>query len=94
MTAIPHKTVSTERAEEIALEALTFLAGDGARLARFLELTGLTPATLKAGITDPALHRAVLAHLMGEESLLFVFAAQSGLEPAEIAAANARLNPA
>jgi hypothetical protein len=78
-------------AEQIALDALTFLATDPARLGRFLALTGIGPAELRAAAGTPGLQAAVLDHLLVDESLLLVFAAERGLDPERVALAHALL---
>lgn len=78
-------------AEIIAITGLKFLAGDSERLSRFLVATGIGPAALRAHADDPALLAAVLEYLLGDESLLLVFAAEAGLSPESIAPAQALL---
>ncbi len=78
-------------AERIALAALAFLAEDATRLARFLALTGIGPAELRAAAADGSILGPVLDHLMSDESLLLVFAAERGLTPPEIEVAHALL---
>jgi hypothetical protein len=80
-----------EEATTTALLALAFLAEEPERLGRFLALTGLGPAELKAQAGSPATLAAVLEHLLGDESLLFVFAASKGVAPELIAPAHAIL---
>lgn len=80
-----------EEAETIALEALGFLAGDQERLGRFLADTGIGPDTLMRQASTPATMTAVLDHLLGDESMLLVFAATAGYRPEHIAAAHAVL---
>jgi len=75
------------RAEEIGVAALIFLAADLQRLGRFLALTGLGPAELKAEARTPRMLAAVLDHLLRDESLLLVFAATNQLAPEDIAPA-------
>jgi hypothetical protein len=70
-----------DTAEAIAISALTFLAGDEQRLGRFLALTGLGPAELKAQAHTPRLLAAVLDHVLQDENLLLVFAASSRIVP-------------
>ncbi|MCL4765885.1 MAG: DUF3572 family protein [Hyphomicrobiaceae bacterium] len=77
-------TVSLEEAEIIGLRALAFLAEDEARLDRFLALTGMSGAELRARTGDPGTLLAVLEHLAGDESLLLVFAAEAALPPERI----------
>jgi Protein of unknown function (DUF3572) len=79
-----------ETAETIAAQGLAFLAADPGQ--RFLALTGLTPATLKARIGTVEVLGAVLNYLALDESLLLTFAANSNVAPETIAAARARLD--
>ncbi len=85
--------MSAEVAEEIAVDALAFLAEDGETLGRFLGATGLGPETLRAAAGEPGFLAAVLEHLMGDETLLLVFAERRRLRPTLIAAARHRLDP-
>lgn len=73
-----------ERAEQIGLSGLVFVTEDQDRLGRFLGETGLSPDDLRASAGTPEGLVAVLDHLLADESLLMVFAAGAGLEPAEI----------
>jgi hypothetical protein len=75
----------------VALGGLAFLAEDGDRLGRFLVETGIGPGELRARAEDPALLAAVLDHLLRDESLLLVFAAQAGLAPETVLPAQAML---
>ncbi len=76
-----------ENAEGIGLAALVFMTEDGDRLGRFLNETGLSPGDLKASAGTPEGLAAVLDYLLGDESLLMVFAAGAGIEPAAVAPA-------
>ncbi|MEQ1578179.1 MAG: DUF3572 domain-containing protein [Hyphomicrobium sp.] len=76
------------QAEQLGLNALTFLAEDGQRLVRFLSLTGTTPAGLRAGAGQPRMLAAVLGHLLEDEPLLLVFTSMKGIDPATIAPAH------
>jgi hypothetical protein len=84
----------SEAAELIAIKALGFLASDPERLERFLNLTGLSPANVRAAAADPAFLAAVLDHVLADERTLLAFAAAEGLDPAQVGAARARLGPA
>jgi len=70
-----------ETAEDIAVQALAFLAAEPARLSRFLTLTGLEPDEVRGQIDTPELLSAVLDHLAHDESLLLAFAASALLAP-------------
>lgn len=85
------KPLTREAAETIAARALLFLADDAGRLGRFLAETGLDPATLKAELGSPEVMAAGLAQLMADESALLAFAANAGLQPEDVAKAEAML---
>jgi hypothetical protein len=90
MSKLP-KALPRDEAETLAIKALQFLASDPARLGRFLALTGIGPAELKASAGEPHLLAAVLDHLMRDESLLLVFAAEYRISPELIALAHRNL---
>lgn len=73
--------MDVDSAETIALAGLAFLADDVQRLGRFLALTGLGPAELKAEAHSARILAAVLEYLLQDESLLLAFAANNGLAP-------------
>ena len=77
--------MQSDRAESIGVSALLFLAGDTDRLVRFLTLTGLGPAELRAESRSPRILAAVLEHLLQDESLLLV--SSDGVPPEDIAPA-------
>ena len=77
--------LSVDQAEAIGLRALAFLAEDPARLSRYLALTGMFPDQLRDEAASPANALAVLDHLMGDESLLLVFAANASMTPETVA---------
>jgi len=84
-------SMQQDAAEAIALRGLAFLAAEQARLARFLAVTGMDPAELRARADTLELSCAVLEHLAGDESLLLVFAATCGIAPEKVAPAIAVL---
>ena len=45
--------MTREAAEGLAIQALTFIAGDGERLGRFLAVTGIGPAEIRAATREP-----------------------------------------
>jgi len=75
------------RCSEVALRSLAWILGDPARAHRFLDLTGLSPETLRATAAESATHRAVLDFLCAHEPDLVGAAEALGLDPAELAAA-------
>jgi uncharacterized protein DUF3572 len=80
-----------DAAESLAVQALTFLAGDPERLARFLALTGIGPDQIRAAAATPGFLAGVLDHVASDESLLMAFADEAGVEPGEIARARLAL---
>ncbi len=68
-----------------------WVLADQGRAQRFLDLTGLTPESLRAAIAQPATHRAVLDFLAAHEPDLVAAAEALALSPAELAAARERL---
>ena len=78
-------------AEAIAIDALNFLAGDATRLTRFLDLSGLNPASIRAAARDPGFLAGVLDYINGDESLLMAFAADASVDPTVVEKARAAL---
>jgi hypothetical protein len=84
-------SLTQEVAEALAIQALTFIAGDGERLGRFLAITGIGPAQIRAAAQESGFLIGVLDYLAGDERLLSAFAAETGLDPADIGKALAAL---
>ncbi len=82
---------SRESAEMLAIEALSWIAGDPEQLSRFLALAGIGPATLRKAATDPAFLAGILDFLLGHEPTVLAFAEARGIGPAEIAEARRTL---
>jgi hypothetical protein len=78
-------------AGEIAIAALTFLAGETERLERFLALTGLGPESLRAAAREPGFLLGVLDHVASDETLLLAFANENGIDPQDVERARAAL---
>jgi Protein of unknown function (DUF3572) len=84
-------SLDVDAAEGLAAAGLAFLAEDTTRLSHFLTSTGLAPRHLRTEAGSRAVLTAVLEHLMGDESLLLVFAVNKGIEPQTVAQALAVL---
>lgn len=80
-------TMPAEHAEALAIRALGFLAQDPEALGRFLAETGLGPENLRASAREPGFLAGVLEFIMGDESLLLVFAERVEIRPTLIAVA-------
>ena len=83
--------VDRDEAEAIALQGLTFLAEDPARMMRFLKLTGIEPGEVRVRAGTREMLLAVLEHLSADESLLLVFALGRGVAPEGVGRAMALL---
>ena len=81
----------TEAAEQLAIQALTYIAQDGERLGAFLAATGIGPAEIRAAAREPGFLAGVLDYISGNERLLTDFAAEAGIKPAHVAKARAAL---
>jgi hypothetical protein len=84
-------SMTPEAAEGLAIQALTFIAGDGERLGRFLAVTGIGPVEIRAASREPGFLIGVLDHLAADERLLAAFAAETGVDPSDIGKALAAL---
>jgi len=87
----PGSSLTEEAAEGLAIQALTFIAGDGERLGRFLATTGIGPAQIRAAAQEPGFLLGVLDYLAGDERLLEAFAAETGNDPTYVGKALAAL---
>jgi hypothetical protein len=82
---------SRETAENLAIRALGFIAGEPDRLVGFLNMTGIAAADIRAAAREPRFLAGVLEHMLGNEGLLIAFAADAGIDPAEVGSASAAL---
>lgn len=78
---------SRESAEMLAIDALSWIAGDPEQLGRFLSLAGIGPGTLRKAASDPAFLAGVLDFLLGHEPTVLAFSEARGIAPSEVAAA-------
>jgi hypothetical protein len=76
-----------EVAEIVAVQALTFLAGDPERIGAFLAESGLGPETLRSAASDPHFLVSVLDFVMRDDATVKAFAKASQLDPTNVAAA-------
>lgn len=63
------------------MQALGWVLQDDRRAQRFLDLTGLTPDTLRAALAEPSTHRAVIDFLCSHEPDLVAAADAIGVAP-------------
>jgi Protein of unknown function (DUF3572) len=76
--------LTRQAAEELAIQALTYIAGDPERLGRFLAVTGIGPGEIRAASGEPGFLAGVLDYVAADEPLLMGFAAEASVDPAAI----------
>src|SRR6202021_2134883 len=81
-----------EVAEIVAIQALSFIAGEPEQLGLFLAKSGIGPETLRTAASDPRFLASVLDFVMRDDATVKAFAAASELHPTNIAAAHQALN--
>ena len=81
-----------EVAEIVAIQALSFIAGDPERLGLFLAESGIGQETLRNAAADPRFLASVLDFVMRDDATVKAFAEVSRLHPTNIAAAHQALN--
>ena len=81
---------STE-AETLALKALAFLAHSQEEIDRFVALSGVAPADLRARADEPEILAAVLDFLLTDDTRVTGFCEEAGIDPRELHAARRAL---
>ena len=81
-----------EVAEIVAVQALSFIAGDPERLGLFLAETGIGPETLRTAATDAHFLASVLDFVLRDDATVKAFAGAAHLHPTNIAAAHQALS--
>jgi len=73
-----------EQAEGLAIQALTFIAGDPERLGRFLAITGIGPGEIRGAAREPGFLAGVLEYMASDDRLISAFAAENNLDPSDV----------
>jgi len=76
--------ISDEKANQIAIAGLAFIASDDDEMGRFLNLTGLAAEDLREAAKSPAFLVGVLDFFMGFEPTLLRFAEANNINPQHI----------
>ncbi|WP_374764981.1 DUF3572 domain-containing protein [Yunchengibacter salinarum] len=84
-------TLSMEQAEALALEAVGFIFAEDMLKDRFLDLSGLDAAAIRAQVQDRDFLASVLEFLVNFEPDLIAFSAHAGQSPGHVVAAWRRL---
>ena len=82
------RTMPPEAAEGLAIQALTYLAGDPERLERFMAMTGVGGDQIREAAGEPGFLAGVLAYLASDEQLAAAFTTDAGCGVADIARAH------
>jgi Protein of unknown function (DUF3572) len=72
--------IAQDEATAIATQALAYVAGDEARLGRFLAESGLGPETLRTASRDQSFLPAVLEFILSHDEDVAEFAAHAGID--------------
>jgi hypothetical protein len=80
-----------EVAEIVAIQALSFVAGEPERLGAFLAESGIGPETLRSAAADPQFLVSVLDFVLRDDQTVKAFAEAAQLHPTNIAAARQAL---
>lgn len=78
-------------AEILAIKALTYLAHSPAELDRFVALSGVAPADLKAHAGDPEFLAAVVDFVLADDARVTGFCDDASIAPAQLQAARRAL---
>jgi hypothetical protein len=84
--------ITRKIAEDLAIQALAFMAGEPERLGVFLAATGIGPDMIRRAAGDPAFLSGVLDHVAGDEPLLLAVAEHAGVTPQDVEHAQAVLS--
>ena len=87
-------SLAAEVVEVLAIQALGFIAQDEEQLGRFLAITGMGPAEIRAASRDRHFLVGVLDYVSGDEALLVAFAQHAGIDPTRIGIAQQALSEA
>ena len=79
--------MTEEEARDIAVSGLSYIAADEEELSRFLAVTGVDPADIRASAGEPAFLAGVLDFFLGFEPTLLKFAETAKIAPERVAKA-------
>ncbi|MET0429134.1 MAG: DUF3572 domain-containing protein [Microvirga sp.] len=90
---MPLRRINIDEAQTIALAAFTALSSHGGRFARFMNISGLTPETIRNAAGEPNFLAGVLDYVASDESLLLDLAREMDMKPERIMEARSALSP-
>ncbi|MDA0664733.1 MAG: DUF3572 domain-containing protein [Proteobacteria bacterium] len=80
----PVETGRSDAAQLLAIRCLGFIAEDSDRLGRFLALSGIGPADIRARAADPAFLGGVLDYLLSDDAMVVEFAEWASIGPESV----------
>ncbi|TMJ04287.1 MAG: DUF3572 family protein [Alphaproteobacteria bacterium] len=83
--------ITRKIAENLAIQALGFMAADPERLGAFLAATGIGPEMIRRAAAEPSFLAGVLDYVVADEPLLIAVAEHAELGPQDIEHAQAVL---
>lgn len=83
--------MQTERAETIAIQAVSFLAEDAERLAAFMANSGLTPDDFMSRAFENEMLVSVLDAVTGDDATLMAFTSNADCTPEDVMRARVTL---
>ena len=83
--------MTRDDAELVAIDAISFLAGDPELLGRFLAISGIRPDRIREAAQTPGFFAGVLHFIAAHEPTLLAFASTAKLPPERVAQALRRL---
>ncbi|SHM04520.1 Protein of unknown function [Roseibium suaedae] len=87
MEAYSRVTITFDKAQEIATDALIYLTREPELTGRFLAVSGIGPESIREAAQEPGFLAGVLEFFMGDEALLLSYCENAGLRPTMMAAA-------
>jgi hypothetical protein len=87
------RKITPDQAQNVALETFTALTSHGGRLARFMNISGLTPETIRTAAAEPGFLAGILDYVASDEALLLELAKEMDVKPEHIMEARATLSP-
>jgi hypothetical protein len=85
-------TAPLQAAENLAINALAYIAGEPEVLNRFLALTGLESTDIRKAAAEPGFLAGVLDFLMDHESILLTYATLTDQSPNDFVRARSVLS--
>ena len=76
--------MESEAAQDTAIAALAYIAGQPELLNRFLAITGIEASAIRSAALEPGFLAGVLNFVLAHEPTLLAFAEHAGLRPEQV----------